>query len=163
MTLNVRDLPLSQAAEELRTRLGQNVLVDRGGLLEAGVAPEQPVTWTIADRPSTDALNELLAPLGLAWQVDQQVIVISSPDRCAGPYRTVVYSVRHLIDDESDANSRFRNLAEAAQAVRAAVGDESSWSNQGGPGAMRMDGATSTLLIRQSRENHRAIREYLAR
>jgi hypothetical protein len=75
-------------------QLGMTILVDWSSLADADLAPSTPIACSAIDRTWSEALHEILEPLGLTWwAVDQETIQITTPEALAGIQRTEFYVV----------------------------------------------------------------------
>lgn len=81
VTLNYTRTPLSEVLKELSTNSGLNIVIDNSGLSEEGLTAEHPVTLSVKDVKLSTALEVILEPLRLCYQVQDEVLKINSKAR----------------------------------------------------------------------------------
>lgn len=79
ITLDLEKQPLSEAVSFLQNATGLNVVLDPKAMLETGINENTPVSMRLKDVKLKTALKLMLAPLGLTYQSDDEVLVITSP------------------------------------------------------------------------------------
>ena len=80
--------PLNEAIKFLSDYTGLNIVSDAKGLADEGLSLSSPVSLTVNNIQIRSALNLLLKPLGLTYKIENEVIVITSPQ--ANPMDTIV-------------------------------------------------------------------------
>jgi hypothetical protein len=150
-------LPWSRLADVFRhweDAADVTVLVDWSALAETGLAPSSPVACAVADRTWTDALDAILAPLGLAyWPVDAQTIQITSRDAVSRIRQIEFYPVSN------------RLLAQYASrdALIAALADEAKKQVVGGPPIeIDLDAPSHRLVVLAPPAVHRCLSDRLS-
>ncbi len=66
--------PLKQALQNLAGQVKHDLLV------APGVPEDAPISLTLRERPLTEALGLVLKPLGLSFEVRDQIVVVSAPN-----------------------------------------------------------------------------------
>lgn len=89
ITYRFEKQPLSKVAAFFEERSGENVVLDPKGRMQGKIDPSTPVTGSGKDVPMGEALEKLLAPLGLRTVVRDEVIIIE-----AGGTRPVAAAAR---------------------------------------------------------------------
>ncbi len=81
VTLEQTDQPLSAALKNLRERADLNLVVDRAGMMQAGLDPEQLlVSINLKDVKTKSALRALLAPHNLGYAIIGDTILVSTDE-----------------------------------------------------------------------------------
>jgi hypothetical protein len=114
-------------------------------------------------------LDLALEPLGLGYDVENEVIKVTSRERLAGPLVTRVYSVPDLIQAQTNPigteDVPYADLEAALlkliQTIRTTVAPD-SWSEVGGAGFIQPHPATQSLVIRQRPGPHQEIADLLS-
>ncbi len=88
VSLNVDKQPLSEAVKFLQDYTGLNIVVDNKGLADEGLTSASPVTLNVSNIQVKSALRLMLKPLGLTYKVENEVVLITSPQ--ANPMDTYV-------------------------------------------------------------------------
>jgi len=90
------------------------LLVDWPALAEEGLWPPSRVTCAIADRPWREALDQVLAPLGLSWRaVSGGAIEITSAAKVDEQPVLELYTLQRAPDDIEQVLSELRTLTES--------------------------------------------------
>ena len=76
---NMENQPLSDAMSFLAQYSGLNIVLDPKALNEEGVTAASPVTLVASNIPLRSALKLMLKPLGLTYHVEDEVLLITSP------------------------------------------------------------------------------------
>jgi hypothetical protein len=166
--VDFQEQSLRDALAELARLYSVNVVIDERALTEAGVTVESPVTLTARQVRLSSVLELLLEPLNLTYELEDEVVKITNPQRLAGELVTRVYSVSDLLqlrrttatDDErlEEAEAALQRLAE----VITGTVDPDGWSMRGGPGYLQPHPGTQGLVIRQTAAMHEQIAKLLS-
>ncbi|MGH7126980.1 MAG: secretin N-terminal domain-containing protein, partial [Planctomycetaceae bacterium] len=163
LALTFEKMPLQDAIRQFATKANVNFVVDNRSLEECGVTPNFPVTRTAADLLACPtlgaALDHILKPLGLGYIAEDQCVKITSRERCRGPVYVVAYSVADLVTavEGVDAKERYKELIECITGMV----DPYRWEEHGGQGSIRAYETTHALVVRQTADAHKQIRELL--
>ncbi len=79
ITLDMDKQPLSEVIAFLQNATGLNVVLDPKAMLETGMNESTPVSMRLKDVKLKTALKLMLQPLGLTYQPDEGVLLITSP------------------------------------------------------------------------------------
>ena len=80
--------PLSEAIKFLQDYTGLNIVARPQGLADEGLSLDSPVTLTVNNIQIKTALKLMLKPLGLTYKIEDEVVLITSPQ--ANPTDTYV-------------------------------------------------------------------------
>ena len=105
ISVDFLDTPLVVAVQELATKVGVGIRLDRASLAKANVREKTPITLKMADQKLSDVFQSLLAKHNLTWYVRDEVIWVSSLATARGILKTAVFDVRDLCADKNEANS----------------------------------------------------------
>ena len=108
ITVNFNEQPLSEAIDFIASYTGENIILDPKGLNEEGVTRGTPVTMTAKDIKLKSALKFLLAPLGLSYRVEDDLLVITSPTSNREATYVETYSVADLVIPINRSQNDFR-------------------------------------------------------
>ena len=79
ISLNMDKQPLSEAITFLQNYTGLNIVLDPKALGDEGLTSAAPVSLTVNNIQLKTALKLLLRPLGLTYKVEDEVLLITSP------------------------------------------------------------------------------------
>lgn len=72
--------PLDQAVAAIAGRFGLRPEINRASLAARGVQPGEIVRVEVSDVPRDAILDALVAPLGLRWRIDGDMLVVDAPE-----------------------------------------------------------------------------------
>src|SRR5262249_31256054 len=94
---NVDKQPLSEVITFLQNYSGLNIVPDPKGLAEEGLSSSSPVSLQVNNVSMKTALKLMLRPLGLTYKVEDEVILITSPQATVAETITQTYYVGALM------------------------------------------------------------------
>ncbi len=98
-------MTLGEAIKYLAEYTGLNVVPDQRALNEEGLTLDTPVNLTAVNNIKLKSvLKYMLNPLHLSYTIDDEVLVITSPQSGKSKMYTIVYSVADLVLSPSKAN-----------------------------------------------------------
>src|SRR5207248_10173066 len=89
--------PLSEAMTFLSNYTALNIVVDPKGLGDEGLSNAAPVSLMVNNVSIKTALKLMLRPLGLTYKVEDEVVLITSPQATAAETITRPYYVADLM------------------------------------------------------------------
>lgn len=96
--VDFKQQPLTDVAKTLSEMTGVMIHIDEAGLSLEGYTPDMPVTLSLPSQISLrSALNLLLNTKNMDFQVNNEVLMITSARNTAQANRTVTYSVKDLV------------------------------------------------------------------
>jgi hypothetical protein len=142
----------------LRTHGIDNIFFDEEAMLDAGA------TDGMKERPAVDlhevtlatAVGRLLAPLGLSWVVQDDVVRITSHDEAGAAGETRLYRAAFVGDAPGMIDG------DTCREVITSFVRPDSWGDAGGPG-IASDAIPAVLVIGQTRQVHDELRWFLER
>lgn len=173
ISLKSEKIPLVDVLRTLQQSEGINVYINSRGLEEEGVDPKTPITIDVKEITLKSALNLILNPLNLAYQVRDEVLVITSQQRAQGKMVVVTYPVADFailipvaglvpVDKKTlSEHSPKIDFGTLTQIILSTVQPD-SWEVVGGPATISPHDSTLSLVIRQSSEAHKEIEDLLA-
>jgi hypothetical protein len=147
LTWDVVDLPLDDMAAEFSSRSGLPVLVDKTALKDVGIPLDEPITASINDVPAYLLLDRVLQGLGLTWDIENDIVRMTTTEVAEERMETSVYPVGDLLQ----AGCTMRSLIDTLQSET-----DASWEDIDGIGGT-ISQAARTLVIRQTQRIHREV------
>lgn len=144
VTLNFREpAPLRRIVEQLHAATGVNLLVDALALSAEGLLPDADATLVVHQRPLGEALQELLAPLGLTCLiVGPRTLEITTQRAADGRFDVEFHSLAPLVTPQSSPEDLIAALKEEVAPQR--------WLEPHRAAAMYYDAASRYLIVRQT-------------
>ncbi|MGC8641376.1 MAG: type II secretory pathway, component PulD, partial [Isosphaeraceae bacterium] len=134
ISLNMDKQPLSEAITFLQNYTGLNIVLDPRALSDEGITSASPVSLTVNNISLKTALKLLLRPLGLVYKVEDEVLLITSPQSSGADMVAHTYYVGDLVMPTNKGSKG--PVADAAAAITGSAPDGIS-------GLMNQYGATS--------------------
>ena len=143
LPLEFIETPLSDAIAFLRDVSRTEIVLDRYALERADISADAPVSANKKRVTLREALDLILEPLKLTWDVKHEVILVTTEEQHENNLLAVVYQVA----PKSDVEALLENI-ETTVAPK-------SWDVAGGPGVIVDFGRA--LVVNQTRQVHRQI------
>jgi hypothetical protein len=133
IALDYDSMPLNEAMSLLSDRLRIPIVINSKKLEESGGRVDLPARMRFPTRPLHYQLDSLLSELDWAWLLDDEVVVITTPDDSNSPYRlkTYLYDVAVLTDADFGLTS-----ADGLKKLIMEINQPLSWERTGGPGTI---------------------------
>ncbi len=177
-----KETHLDDVLEYLAKAAGVQMYVDRRALEDLGVvAKEAQVTMNLKDVPAEMVLRLVLRQYGLAYMLDNGVVIVTTPEEVEQSLEIRVYAVGDLVQPPSKPAAvefdpgRPSYPGPAGAAIGAALGASShvselmdlitstveptSWEEVGGPATIR--DYRGALVIAQTYQGHRKVEKLL--
>jgi type II secretory pathway component GspD/PulD (secretin) len=97
ISFSFKDEPLERAIETLSLSSGVPIMVDRKALRDARINLESPLTFSAPNIDMKSALNLMLRDLDLSYTIENQVLLITTPQNTIGRLVRVTYPIADLI------------------------------------------------------------------
>jgi len=101
-TVEFPGVPLKQVIDEFQNQHHINFYISALPLKEDGISIEEPVNVSLSGVPLKSALKIILKPLGLAYEIDQEVIKITTQAEVDRHLKTRIYPVGDLCSSEKE-------------------------------------------------------------
>ncbi len=168
--MEFHDTPLTDAIEFLkdhhRQKLGHpfDIQLDYKPLSDAGIAPDTPVTANLKGITLRSALNLLLRPLNLTWTIQDEVLLITTPEEAENRLTAKALDVADLVECRDSKGELWDDYHSLIELIKSTV-MPTSWDDVGGQGSISPANMSSAkaLVIRQTYQVHGEIAEVLAK
>ncbi|MFO0897691.1 MAG: hypothetical protein U0836_09750 [Pirellulales bacterium] len=143
------DIPLADVALKISRDRKIPVLLDVKALEDAGVAVDTPVTASLHGLPLRTALEFLLKQNDLTWTIRDEALVITTQEEAEqSDLQLQVFSVADLLHTATPG-AEEHSADQLIDAVVNTVAPD-SWDEVGGPGRLRPEFGTRTLVCLQT-------------
>lgn len=156
ISLDVRDVPLSDVLANVRDQVGFNVLLDRPALEEEGITPNTPISVSLIDVPLATGLARILDQYNLTYTVKHGVLMITSKLTADNELINQVYPVADLVWTPDSTNKEPIDYDTLIELLEQTVAPN-SWSSVGGPATIRPFSGNLSLAINQTQAVHEEI------
>ena len=157
------DAPLSEVIEFLKDYHHIEVQADNRALADVGIGTDTPITINLKGISLRSALKLILREHSLTWIIQDEVLLITTPEEAESQLTTKVLDVSDLVvcydmDDEpwDDYGTLINTISRTLRSA--------TWNQFGGPGSITGAslGTAKVLVVSQTREMHREIAQLLA-
>ena len=170
----LKEIPLSQFAEDLQKQFGVNVRLDTTALDEAGIAMDSPICIDFKNLSLRSALRHILWDFEVTYIIQDEVLLITPYEVAENTLSTRVYKVGDLIkdypwidrnrnklwrDDFTDDNKAYQDFDTLIELIESTVATE-SWYEVGGPGSIK-EVQPDMLAVSQTQEVHEQVAVFL--
>jgi hypothetical protein len=152
--IDFADTPITEVVDMLQQEYQVPIHIDAKALDEIGVGPDEPVTVNLQGISLRSALRLMLKQHQLTYIIDDEVLLITTPEESDSRVKVCVYDVRDLVG--SNPASTLKQLSEV---VTSCVSPD-SWN--GGGGSIRSF-PPNLLVISQPQAVHVEINSLLKR
>lgn len=156
VSLEFVDTPLSDVVAYLREYAGVGILLESRGLEHVGLEDSEPITMEAKEIELALALELILSPLELDYQVRGDLILITDSEQTRNRLETRLYPVLDLVQGDTGDGKRAWFIDELIDVVQRSV-DPGSWSDAGGSCTITFVPATGAFAIYASQPAHRRL------
>lgn len=153
--LDFVDTPLEEVVNMLQEDYGIPVQLDLPALDEIGLGPAEPVTINVHNISLQSALRLMLKRLGMTYVIEDEVLLLTTPEEAESKLKVCVYDIRDLIDQ-----TQPKAIQALVDAIVSCAATETWASNGGGVGDIRPL-PPNLLVISQTQAVHEKIHDLL--
>jgi hypothetical protein len=153
--LDFTDTPLAEVVAFLQEEYGIPIQLDNSALDDIGVSDDEPVTVKLQHVSLQSALRLMLKQLQLTYVIQDEVLMITTPEEAESQLIVCIYDVRDLIGPRTNTDG----LRSIIDVIDTCVATE-TWAANGGAAEIRPL-APGLLVISQTRAVHDEIRDLL--
>ena len=162
--LEFQDTPLSDVIAWLKEYHGIEIQLDTRALSDVGIGTDTPITKNLKGISLRSALNLMLKELNLAWTIEDEVLLITTPEEAESRLTTKVYDVADLVACRNSKDNPWDDYDTLIHMITTTI-KPTSWDAEGGPGSIVGESLSSAkvLVVCQTRDIHQRIAELFAR
>ena len=155
--------PLQDVVEHLKDRYHIEVQLDKTALDDVGIGADTPVTKSFKGMTLRAALRLMLHDLKLTYIIQNEVLLITTPETAEARLTTVVYPVADLLEVGRDENGNVVADFDSLIDMITSTVQPTTWDAVGGPGSIARYsvGTALSLVISQTQEVHEEIADVL--
>jgi hypothetical protein len=153
--LEFADTPLEEVVAFLQEEYGIPVKLDVGALDEMGLGAEEPVHVNLRNISLASALRLMLKGLDLTYIIQDEVLLITTPDEAEQQLHVCVYDVRDLRE-----LTKVDDIKTLVDTIVSCVASETWAKNGGGEAEIRTLGP-GLLVVSQTQAVHDEVRKLL--
>jgi predicted DsbA family dithiol-disulfide isomerase len=150
-------VPLSDVLAEIARSTGLPIQVDKEALSEATIPLDSPVNCELPESvPLRTALSLILGQVGLVWTIDNQSLLVTTPDKASTLLVVRVYPVQDLVAVSEPMAPRAANYWRTTAVIREAV-SPTTWSESGSRGSINSFAPSGSIIVSQTFAAHEQI------
>jgi hypothetical protein len=151
ITLDFTDTPLQEVLDYLRDCCRIEIVLDTRALAEAGVDSGTPITKSLHNLPLRSALSLILRAQRLTWTIQDDVLLITTPEEADNWICTKVYDVSDLVVCRGEHDELWDDYDTLVEIVESTT-KPTSWDCVGGAGAATgaSMGKAKVLIVSQT-------------
>ncbi len=140
------------------------IQIDTKALSDAGIAPDTPMTKSLKGVSLRSALNLMLKDLNLTWTIDNEVLLITTPEEAENRLTTKVLDVADLVVCRDSKGKLWNDYDSLIDMIKSTV-SPTTWDDVGGPGSIcpADTGSAKALVISQTYLVHDRVADMLAK
>ena len=148
--------PLVRIVADLEELSGTKILVDWLALDAQGMSPGVEGSLNCENVPLSEALDELLRPIGLAYRVvDADTLEVTTRRTVAARLELEFHPVGDLVTEGVTAGSLMERIKDQVAGA--------TWTDAGGPGVLHFDEPSRCLIVLQAQPAQFELEELLDR
>ena len=152
------ETPLQDVIDFLKDYHGIEIQIDAKALNDVGIDPTTSVTKNLKGVPLRSALKLILRELDLTYVIQDDVLLITTPEEAETRLSTVVYPVGDLINfhDPKTGEIWGGDYDSLIDLITSTV-QPTTWDDVGGPGSISPFPTTSSIVLSQTQDVHEQI------
>ncbi len=153
--MDFAETPLSEVVDFLKDRHGIEIQIDRKALEDVGIRTDEPITRKLKGISLRAGLRLMLSELELTYVIQDEVLLITTPEEAETQLSTAIYPVCDLVAGPNVSQPPQAGLAALAKTISQTFAPD-SWDDVGGPGSISTlnVGGVPALVISQTLDVH---------
>jgi hypothetical protein len=158
------ETPLQDVVDYLKERHRIEIKIDNKALSDVGIGTDSPVTIDVKGVSLRSALKLMLRELSLTWTIQDEVLMITTPEEADNYLTTQLYDVADLVVCRDDHDQLWDDYDTLIDIITSTV-KSTTWDDVGGAGSINgaTIGTAKVLVVSQTREVHEHIADLLAK
>jgi hypothetical protein len=153
--LDFVETPLSDVVDYLKDCHEIEIQVEKRRLDSAGVGTDSPITLSVKGVPLRTGLSLVLRSLDLTWLVENEALVITTPEGAESRRTTEVYDVTDLVACRDENDRPWHDLDPLVAAARGAAAGNGRAESDAVTGATF--GNAAVLVVTHSQPGHERV------
>lgn len=161
-SLAFKETPLEDVAQIIHRQHRVPIHLDRRALDDVGIGTDVPITFQGRGLSLRSALRLILREFELTYQLNNDGVLITTPEEAESELTTVIYPVSDLVRFRDSEGKEWSDYDTLIAIISSTVAPQ-TWDDVGGPGAI--EGTryqnTDVLFVSQTQDVHRHIASLL--
>ncbi len=164
IALEFIETPLQDVVDYLKHATKIEIQIDRKALDDVGIGTDTPITTTLKNVSLKSALRLLLRELALTYAIENEVLLITTPEEAENRLETRMYPVGDLVRFQNTKGEQWADFDSLIDLITSTVKPQ-TWDEVGGPGSissMTVQGE-DVIVLSQIGEVHEEIEQLISR
>jgi hypothetical protein len=157
-----KETPLKDVVDELKNKYNIEIQIDRKALSDVGIGADTPITATLKGISLRAALRLVLRASALTYIIQDEVLLITTPEEAENHLETKVYPVADLVLPEGASGEDQADFDSLIDLITSTV-KPTCWDSVGGPGSIMPFATNLSITVSQTQEMHEEIENTLAK
>ena len=153
---------LQDVVDYLKSYHGIEIQLDTKALGDVGVATDTPITKSVKNVALRSALQLLLKEHGLTYMIQDEVLLITTPEEAENHLETKIYPVADLVLPPNATAESVADFDSLIELLKTTV-RPTAWDDTGGAGSISPFENNLTIVASQTQEVHEEIDLLLSR
>jgi len=154
------ETPLQDVVDYLKELHGIEIQIDFRALEEVGIPTDTPLTKNLKGVTLRSALRLLLRELDLTYVIQDEVLLITTPEEAECHLTTKVYPVADLVRFRDESGEEWADFDSLIEILTSTV-EPTTWDCVGGSGSIAPFENNLSIVVSQTQEGHREIERVL--
>jgi hypothetical protein len=156
------ETPLQDVVDYLKDYHHMEIQIDTKALKEAGIEPTRPITKNLKGISLRSALKLMLREIKLTYVIQDEVLLITTPQEAAAHLTTKVYPVADLVVCRNSKGELWDDYDTLSDAITGTI-QPPTWDQNGGSGSISGAslGTAKALIVSQAQDVHEQIIDLL--
>ncbi len=154
------EMPLQDVVDYLKDYHGIEIQLDKKAMDDVGIGSDTPITKNLKGITLRSALRLLLKEKGLTYVIQDEMLLITTPEEADNHLETTIYPVGDLVlppNSTAETQPDFDSLMEV---IKTTV-KPATWDNNEGPGSIVPFENNLSITVAQTQEVHEEIARLL--
>jgi len=159
-TGNTHNTTLAAVLAGITQSSGLPIQVDAKVLEEASIPLDSAVNRELPPVMLRSAFDMILKPLDLTWIIEDECLLVTTPDKASNTLITRVYPVLDLVAVHNPEHPGQLNFQPLLQLFTDTIAP-TTWDEVGGPGSISPSNTSGSIVASQTREVHEQMALFL--
>ena len=157
-----KETPLKDVVDELKNKYNIEIQIDHKALSDVGIGADTPITATLKGISLRAALRLVLRAAALTYIIQDEVLLITTPEEAENHLETKVYPVADLVLPEGASGEDQADFDSLIDLMTSTI-KPTTWDGVGGPGSIMPFETNLSIVVSQTQEMHEEIENTLAK
>ena len=154
------DTPLQDVVDYLKDYHKIEVQLDKKALSDVGLKSDTPITKSLKGISLRSALRLLLKDHGLTYTIQDEVLLITTPEEAENHLQTIIYPVGDLVVPPNSTAETEADFDSLIDVIKTTI-KSTFWDDTGGVGSIKSFENNLSIVVAATQEVHKEIEKLL--